>query len=94
MENLILQELREIKQFLALQKTVWNMDDFCRYTGFSKPYAYHLTSTSKLKFYRPVGKKIFFDPEIVCEFLKQNPIDGIQVTKSKLNNYLLNNKNS
>ena len=61
MGDQILHELQETRRLISLKKTVWNLDDFCCYTGFSKQYAYHLTSTGKINFYRPSGKKIFFD---------------------------------
>lgn len=89
--NSILQELREIKQVLVFKKRMWTMDDFCLYTGISKEYAYHLTSTGKVKFYRPFGKIIFFDSEEVIEFLKRNPSSDAKKFEAKGNKYLLNN---
>jgi len=86
----ILQELREIKQLLALNKKMWTLEDFCAFTGLSKQYAYHLTSTGKVKFYRPFGKMIYFDAEEVIEFLKQNQSADAAGMKSKLNAYFLN----
>lgn len=86
----ILQELREIKQLLALNKKMWTLEDFCSFTGLSKQYAYHLTSTGKVKFYRPFGKVIYFDAEEVIEFLKQNQSANPEGLKTKLNAYFLN----
>jgi hypothetical protein len=88
----ILQELREIKQLLALDKSIWNLDDFCAFTSISKPYAYHLTSTGKIKCYRPFGKMIFFDPEEVMDFLKQNPVKGSKQIATQVNDYFLTSK--
>ncbi|WP_207512034.1 helix-turn-helix transcriptional regulator [Longitalea luteola] len=92
MGNAILQELQEIKQLLALQKRVLNLNEFCTYTGISKAYAYHLTSTGKVKFYRPFGKMIYFDVEDVVEFLKQNAAETSNV-KSKANKYFIEQLN-
>lgn len=72
----ILELLKEIKRIQGLQKDVFNMDDFCSYTGMSKDYAYHLTSSGKIKFYRPFGKLIYFEAEDVKKFLMQNPVDS------------------
>lgn len=69
----IISLLKEINLKLGLQKEVFNMDDFCAFTGFSKEYAYQLTSKRILRFFRPSGKQIFFDAEDVKSFLKQNP---------------------
>jgi excisionase family DNA binding protein len=88
-----LKELREIKQLLALQKKVLTLDEFCTYSGISKAYAYSLTSTGKVKFYRPFGKMIYFDTDEVVDFLKRNPVRGNQGVKSKLNNNILKNLN-
>jgi excisionase family DNA binding protein len=90
MNDQILQELREIKQQLLFKKQIWTMEDFCQYTGISKEYAYHLTSTGKIKFYRPFGKMIFFDSEEVIEKLKQNPSDDVKGMETKGNKHLLN----
>lgn len=89
----ILQELRMIKQLLALQKKVLSLDEFCIYANISKSYAYHLTSTGRIKFYRPVGKLIYFDIEDVIDFLMQNPIKSEIGKADKLKKYVLNNLN-
>ena len=85
----ILHELLEIKQLIALNKKMWTVEDFCAFTGISKAYAYHLTSTGKVKFYRPSGKLIFFDPEEVIEFLKQNPVQTNKSLSGKATRHLL-----
>jgi hypothetical protein len=90
MPNEILQELREINQLLALNKKIWNLDDFCTYSGLSKQYAYQLTASGKVKFSRPFGKMIYFDAEEVIEFLKQNPSMSSKELKAKTDQHLLN----
>jgi len=89
MPSEILQELREIKQLLALEKKIWTLEDFCTFTGLSKQYAYHLTSTGKVKFYRPFGKMIYFDADEVVEFLKQNQSGDSVQFKSKLDAHFI-----
>lgn len=73
MENTILEELREIKKALLLNKKVLTLEEFCQYAGISKNYAYQLTSGGKIRFYRPFGKMIYFDVDDVVNFLSQNP---------------------
>ena len=89
MNKELLYELREIKHLLSLQKRILNLDEFCSYTGISKSHVYHLTSTGKIKCYRPFGKMIFFDVEEVIEILKQNPIAGERQRATKIEKYLL-----
>jgi|SRR5580658_2687845 excisionase family DNA binding protein len=88
----ILQELLEIKQLLGLTKKIWTVDDFCSFTGISKAYVYHLTASRKIKYYRPSGKMIFFDPEEVIDFLKQNPVETNDSLSGKAMRHLLNHK--
>jgi excisionase family DNA binding protein len=88
----ILQELLEIKQLLGLSKKIWTVEDFCSFTGISKAYVYHLTASHKIKYYRPAGKLIFFDPEEVIDFLKQNPVATDKSLSGKVTRHLLNNK--
>lgn len=72
--ELVLKELREIKNLLAQQKDILTLDEFCTYAGISKHQAYHLTSEHKIRFYRPHGKLIYFNKEDVKDFLLQNPV--------------------
>jgi excisionase family DNA binding protein len=87
----IIKELQEIRKLLSLQKEVLTLDEFCAYSGISKNQAYHLTSTRKIKFYRPFGKLIYFKQSEVVEFLTDNASatsSGIEKTA----NYNLLNK--
>ena len=85
----ILKELQEIKRLLSFQKKMLSVGDFCSYTGMSKNHVYHLTSTGKIKYYRPCGKLIFFDVQDVIEFLKQNPVKSSTSKETMINNYFL-----
>jgi excisionase family DNA binding protein len=90
MEREIVPILKEILKHLALQKEVLSLEEFCLYTGISKAYAYKLTVSRKIKFYRPLGKMLFFNKEDVIDFLKQNPSFTQQQNKLKVYNYILN----
>jgi hypothetical protein len=91
-QNEILDELREIKELLQLNQPVLSLRQFCKFANISEDYAYKLTSSRKLKFFRPFGKMIYIDREDAIEALKQNPV-SIKKDASKLaSNYLLNTK--
>lgn len=81
----LLLELQEIKKILSLQKQILTLEEFCRYAGISKNQAYHLTSSRKIKFYRPFGKKIYFEKNEVIDFLKQNSAITESETTKKSN---------
>lgn len=92
MDKEILLELREIRKSLGLQKAMLTLDEFCLYTGFSKNYAYKLTSSGKIRCYRPSHKTMFFQLEDVIDFLKQNPTETLDSRQDKLGKYLLKSK--
>ena len=94
MSEEILSELKQIKHLIGLQKIMFNINDFCSYTGMSKHHVYHLTSMGKIKFYRPCGKAIFFDVDDVIDFLKQNPVKSSTNKNNVINNYILKNANN
>ena len=85
----ILKELQEIKKLLFERKEVLTLEEFCTYAGISKNQAYHLTSSGKVRFYRPFGKKIYFDKEEIIDFLKRNPVSGNEVIRKKINSRFL-----
>ena len=89
MRDEIISILKEIDRKLGLQKEVFNIDDFCAYTGFSKAYTYTLTSSGSIRYYRPLGKQIFFDAEDVKTFLRQNPSISNKEIEQKSNKFLL-----
>ena len=90
----LIQILKEILKQQRLQKDMFNVEDFCSYTGMSKDYAYHLTSTKKIKYYCPIGKLIYFEAEDVKNFLKQNPVETNKEIGEKGNQYLVNKSNN
>ena len=82
------QRLDRLEQVSLAQKTVLNLDEFCRYTGISKSFAYKLTSSRAIPFSCPNGKTIFFSKEIVDNWLLQNPVK----TKKQLEKEVLGGK--
>lgn len=92
MKESILMEIRQIKLLLGLKKQVLTLEEFCAYAGISKNYAYRLTSTGKINFYRPFGKKIYFKLDEIIELLTTNVIQSEQGTTTKVFDYMLTHK--
>ena len=93
MDNLILSELREIRKLLSSRKEMLTMDEFCQYSGISKSYAYKLTSSGQLRFYRPFGKMIYFDYQDMISFLRQNGTSSVADINNAVSKHLTNSKN-
>lgn len=55
-------------------KAVLTTEELAVYTGWSKSYIFKLTSTHKLPFSKPLGKKIYFDRAVIDAFLLGAPV--------------------
>lgn len=82
------QRLDRLEQVSLAQKTVLNLEEFCRYTGISKSFAYKLTSSRAIPFSCPNGKTIFFERTQIDIWLLQNPVK----TKKQLEKEVLGGK--
>lgn len=69
----ILKTLKEIRMLLSFNKKIFTIDELCEYANISKSYAYHLTSTGKIRCSKPFGKKIYFDKDDIDTLLRDNP---------------------
>lgn len=56
------------------EKEMWTMNELCRATGFSKSYAYKLTSTRAIPHYKPCGKMVFFNRQEIEAWLQRNRV--------------------
>ena len=78
MQKNILETLHCIEAALmdqvALTKKVLNLKEAARYLGLSESAVYRLTSDRKVNFFKPEGKKIFFNREDLEEFMMRNQI--------------------
>lgn len=51
-----------------------SIDEACDYLGYTKSYVYKLTSSGVLPYSKPNGKKIFFDPGELNNWMMSRPI--------------------
>lgn len=73
--NIILKELKEIKDLLRLQnyslKQTLSFEEATTYLGVSKSTLYKLTSENKITHYKPTGRLIYFQKDDLDAFLQQ-----------------------
>jgi excisionase family DNA binding protein len=76
MDEQILKEVQELKKLLIeqsmLQKEVLNFNEAAIYIEVSHSHLYKLTSSGKLPFYKPNGKKIYFNRKELDTWLLSN----------------------
>jgi len=84
--------LSSIESLLRTQKTTFNLDDLCSYTGLSKSAVYKLTQRRLIPYSKPNSKIIFFKKDDVDAYLLSNPIDTQEEVEKIATNYILRNK--
>ena len=93
------EELELFRQFNPLQalpqheagKTIFNLDQFCEYTGLSKQSAYKLTGKGLVP-HSKRGKRLYFDKAEIDAWLLQNRVGNVSETESKADEYLMKNR--
>ncbi|WP_405377518.1 helix-turn-helix transcriptional regulator [Nonlabens sp. Asnod3-A02] len=90
--NLIKEQLDRIENNSLSQKSILNLDELVKYTGFKKKYIYSLTSRDLIPHSKPLGKVLFFDREKIDEFLLSNSRKSKQELKAEAISYVLQKK--
>jgi len=62
-----------VNNLTALNKDVLDFNEGCFFTSLSKSQMYKLTMQRKIPFFRPEGKKIYFEKARLIEWLLRNP---------------------
>lgn len=73
-------------------KKVLTLDEGCKYLGYSKSYVYKLTSAGILPYSKPNGKNIFFDRELLEQWMLSNPSISLSEREIEANTYLSKRK--
>jgi len=89
MKNEILQKLERIEKLLTVQKTKpYTFDEASAYLGISKSYLYKLTSGGKIPYYKPFGKKIYFDKAKLDEWVYRKPVKSVNEIEVEADEYM------
>lgn len=81
--------LIEIKELLKVQRIKpYTFNEAAEYLGISKSYLYKLTSGGKIPYYKPFGKKIYFDKVMLDDWVYQNPVKSNAQIEIEANNYI------
>ncbi|MGV0923969.1 helix-turn-helix transcriptional regulator [Empedobacter tilapiae] len=69
MDNLILEKLLSIETLLLNKKKVLTPDELSNYTGYSKSTIYKMVQNNILPHSKPNGKHLFFDKDLIDQWL-------------------------
>lgn len=63
----------------------FNLKDACQYLGISKSLLYKMTSKREISFYKPRNGKLYFEKEVLDNFIQQNKHLSLVELDAKLN---------
>lgn len=86
------QRIEEQESLVYATKNVLNFEEACKFLSLSKSYLYKLTSAGLIPHYKPQGKMIYFEKDILEEWLRQNPVKTQAQIADEAQKYLLNRK--
>ena len=70
-------------------KRVLSFDEGCQYLGYKKSYVYKLTSAGILPYSKPNGKRIYFDKELLEEWMLSNANSSLVEKMRAANAYIV-----
>jgi len=77
---------------MEITKSILSFDEACQYAGISHSFMYKLTSARKIEHSKPTGKLIFFEREILDNFLLSNKITTQQEIETQAQKYCMSNR--
>lgn len=86
------QRIEEQESLVYASKNVLSFDEVSKFLSLSKSYLYKLTSAGLIPHYKPQGKMIYFEKNILEEWLRQNPVKTQAQIASEAQKYLFNRK--
>ena len=93
MEEMILEKLKTIERYsLLAAKNVLSLDDAALLTNMSKSHLYKLTCSKQIPFYRPSGKRVYFDRQELEGWLKQNRVTTQTEAEQQAIAYVMSHK--
>ncbi|NDV68427.1 helix-turn-helix domain-containing protein [Dysgonomonas sp. 25] len=87
-ENLEMRVSALEKHLYALKK-ILSFEEASQFLNLSKSYLYQLTSKRIIPHYKPQGKMIYFERELLEDWLRQNPVRTKQEQQSEAANRIL-----
>lgn len=88
----ILEKLTRIEKILTHQiEKPLTLGEAARYLDVSKSHLYQLTHKNKIPYYRPNGKRVYFDKIELDKWIKRNPIKTNEQIEAEAVDYVTNN---
>lgn len=69
-------------------ESILNIKQAQEYMGISKSFLYKLTSASRIKFYKPSGKLIYFKKSDLDNWMLQNENSSVEDLEKEVKDYL------
>ncbi len=88
----ILERLTKIEKILTHQiEKPFTLHEAAKYLDVSRSYLYQLTHKHQIPYYKPHGKRIYFDKIELDAWIKRNPIKTTDEIEAQAIEYVTNN---
>ena len=93
MQHEILEKLMTIERLLKNQtEKPLTLEEAARYLDLSTSTLYKMTSSRKICFYKPNGKRIYFDKSDLDAWLLRHPVKTETEIEQEADDYIVNGK--
>jgi len=88
MMDIIIKRLDRIEELLeGYEKEIFNVEELCKYSGFTKSQIYSLVHKNIIPYFKPNGKCLFFKKSEINSWLLQNKSQTISQINDKAFEY-------
>ena len=79
----LLRSIEELEKYYIGAKKCLTLHEAANYLGLQKSVLYKMTSDKTISFYKPNGKMIYFEKDVLDEWVRQNPTNPINADNSQ-----------
>ena len=73
----LLKSIEDLEKYYIGAKKCLTLQEAANYLGLQRSVLYKMTSDKTISFYKPNGKIIYFEKDVLDDWVRQNPINPI-----------------
>ena len=73
----LLKSIEDLEKYYIGAKKCLTLQEAANYLGLQRSVLYKMTSDKTISFYKPNGKMIYFEKDVLDDWVRQNPINPI-----------------
>ena len=73
----LLKSIEDLEKYYIGAKKCLTLQEAANYLGLQRSVLYKMTSDKTIRFFKPNGKMIYFEKDVLDDWVRQNPINPI-----------------